>query len=338
MRKYLLPAVVCAAIGALVLLLTKRGETTPGSHGRTVTETPAPPPPQESPLGQPAETRTRIDEHKALRELQRALAEKSGNALLYRQQVCEDMAAICASEKLSKDLFDTIKEYMDSDDPALRDVVIPILRVFENPEATKLIAERYYRAADEAEQITLIEAMVKPFNDPKQAVVWGLDKALSSPSFEHREAAYDILKTYINDNELLVDASIQLYSTSLDERQRQLALRVIGERGDVSATARSFMRRVLRNPQGMADITTAMAGLPTWGDEDDAARLEQLADEYPAMGQPLRDQARNIRRVRADQRNPESPMHDAAERRRQEDLERAAEQERKRLEEAGGSR
>jgi hypothetical protein len=334
MRKYLLPAVVCAALGALILLLAKRGETTPGSTGRTEAETPAPPPPQESPLGTPAETRTRLDEHKALREMQRALKEGSKNALYYRQQVCEDIAAIAASEKLSKDLLDTIREYMDSDDPALRDVVIPILRIFENPEATKLIAEKYYRTADEAEQITLLEAMSKPFHDPKTASVWGLDKALNSPSFEHRERAYDILKTYVNDHELLIDASIQLYSASLDERQRQIALRVIGERGDVSATARLFMRRVLRNPQGMADIATLMAGLSTWGDEDDAARLDQLADEFPAMGQPLRDTASSIRRARAEQRNPESPKFDEPEKRRKEDLERAAEEERRKAEQS----
>jgi hypothetical protein len=336
MRKYLLPAVVCAALGALVLLLVERGETARETH-----PTPSPTPTVEltrpkSPLGDPAVTPTRLDENKWLRELQRSLAGDLAHAMDYRQHVCEEMDTILASEKLSRDLIDTIRKYgIESDDAARRDVVIPILRIVDHPEATRMIAEEYYRAKDEAEQMTLLEAMSKPFHDPKQAAVWGLDKALNSPSAEHREQAFDILRSYVADNELLVSTSIQVYSGSLDERQRQVALRTVLDRCDASASARDFARRVMRNPSTVEDILTVMSTIVNWGNDDDAARLEQLADRFPAMAEPLRDMARNVRRIRAEEAHPESPRHEDMEQRRKEDLERAALTEKQRKEREG---
>jgi hypothetical protein len=320
MRRYLLPAVVCAAFGALVLLLANRGESAGDRRQSTTADVPALQPTPQRHLDKPADTRTRLDEHKDLRELQRSLAGNLVRALDYRQRVCEDLPAIRASERLSKDLLDTIREYIDSDDAARRHVVIPILRVFEHPEATRMIAERYARTTDEAEQMTLLEAMAKPFHDPKQAAVWGLDKALTSPSAESRERAFDILRSYITDNDLLVSTSMLVYSGAPDERQRQLALRVIDDRKDVCPAAREFLRRVLRRPNSSEDVLTIAASLASWGDDDDASLLEQLANEYPMIAETLREQARIVRRLRADRKAP--PTRDEMDRRAREDQER----------------
>ncbi len=337
MRKYLLPAVVCAAIGALILLLVKRGETTKTIHDPVKLKTAQLPAPKD-PLGKPAETPTRLDEHRWLRELERALAEgKLDSAMYYRQRVCEDMPTILASEKLTKDLLDTIRKYgIESDDLARRDVTIPILRIVEDPEATRMIGEEYYRAKNEGEQMTLLEAMAKPYHDPKQASVWAVDKALNSDSAEHRERAFDMIRTYVIDNDLLVATAIQIYDGSMDERQRGIALRTAGERGRESSIGREFVRRVLRNPQG-DDLTNILASIANWGDDADAARLEQLAGEYPGMSEALREQAqlaRNGRRLEAKQG---SGLEEEMEYRRKLDEERRAreETERKKREEEG---
>lgn len=327
MRKYLLPALVCAALGALVLLLVKRGEATKGAPKETKIEV-APLPAPKNLLGQPAETPTRLDEHKWMRELQRALEEGNlSSAMFYRQKVCEDMELILASAKLTEDLLATIKKHgLDSDDLARRDVVIPILRIVEHPEATKMIGEEYYRARNEGEQMTLLEAMAKPYHDPKQASVWAVDKALNSDSAENRERAFDIAKTYIIEDDILVATAIQIYDGSMDERQRGVALKTSCERGRESSLAREFVRRVLRNPQG-EDINCILPALANWGDDDDAARLEQLADENPAMGEVLRDQARLVRRARRDEAKQGGGHEEEMEHRRKMDEERRAREE-----------
>ncbi len=338
MRKYTLPAAVCAAIGALILLLVKLGDTPKTAHPPETTEA-ALPPATKDPLGKPAETQTRLDEHKWLRELERSLAGDLSNAMYYRQRVCEDMETILASGKLSKDLLDTIQKYgIESDDLARRDVVLPILRIFEHPEATRMIGEEYYRARNEGEQMTLLEAMSKPFHDPKQASVWAVDKALNSESAEHRERAFDIAKSYIIDEDLLVATAMQVYDGSMDERQRGIALRTACDRGRGSSVGREFVRRVLRTPQP-DDIMNIIPGLANWGDDDDAARLEQLAGEFPAMADTLRDQARMVRRARRDEARQGGGHEEEIEYRRKIDEKRRADEEaeRKKREDEGGA-
>ncbi len=338
MRKYLLPALVCAAIGALVLLLIKGGETTKVIHDPVTAAVVTPVAPKNL-LGEPADTPTPLDQHKWLRELERTLAEgNASSAMYFRQKVCEDMETILASEKLTKDLLDAIRKYgLESDDVARRDVTIPILRILEHPEATKMIGEEYYRARSEGEQMTLLEAMAKPFHDPKQASVWAVDKALTSDSAETRERAFDIMKTYVIDEDLLGQTAMQVYNGSMDERQRQIALKTACERGRGSSICREFVRRVLRNPQG-DDIMSIVPALANWGDDDDAARLDQLAAENPAMAEVLRDQARRVRRARREEARQGGGHEEEIEFRRRLDEEhrQREETERKRREEGGG--
>lgn len=162
--------------------------------------------------------------------------------------------------------------------------------------------------------------MVKPFHDPKQAAAWGLDKALTSPSAENRERAFDILRSYVTDNDLLVSTSMLVYAGSPDVRQRQLALATIRDREDVCPAARGFGRRVLSRSSNPDDIVTITASIASWGDDDDALFLEQLANEYPTIGETLREQARIVRRLRADRKHP--PSQAEMEQRAREDEER----------------
>lgn len=332
MRKYLLPAAVCAAVGALILLLANRGET-PKQREIGEKKQPALVAPR-NPLGAPAVTQTPLDEHVALRELQRTLAEgNNGSALYFRQKVCEDMDSLLTNAKLTKDLLDTIRKYgIDSNDPAQRDVVLPILRILAHPEATRMVADEYYRARNEAEQMMLLEAMSKPFHDPKQATVWAVDKALNSESAENRERAFDIMKTYVIEDELLVATAIQIYDSSTDARQRSITLRTVAERGRECTLARESARRVLRNPDD-EDIAAILPSIANWGTEDDAAWLDALALSHPGQAEGLREHARLVRRARRDEAkiggHEEEMAHrarlDEEHRRREEDEARARE-------------
>lgn len=337
MRKYILPAVVCAAIGALILLLVN-GSDAPTNRTPEVKKRP-PVVEKKNPLGDPAQTPTRLDEHVALRELERTLAEgNTASALYFRQKVCEDMDNILANGKLTKDLLDTIRKYgIESDDPALRDVTLPILRILAHPEATKMIAEEYYRAKNEGEQMTPLEAMSKPFHDPTQASIWAVDKALNSPSAENRERAFDIMKTYVIDDDILVSTAMQIFDSTTDPRQRSIAIRTVSERGRECSQAREAARRVLRNPKD-DDIAAILGSIANWGTDDDAARLEQLALEHPAQAEGLREHAKMVRRARRDEAHIGGHEDEMAERAREDEERRKREEaeEAARLQEGGG--
>jgi hypothetical protein len=330
MRKYFLPAAVCAAVGALILLLVKRGET-PKEREAEVKKPPVAVAEKDL-LGSPAETPTRIDEHVGLREMQRTLAEgNTASALYFRQKVCEDMDSLLTNGKLTKDLLDTIQKYgIESDDLARRDVVLPILRILAHPEATRMIGEEYYRAKNEGEQMMLLEAMSKPFHDPKQASVWAVDKALNSESAENRERAFDIMKTFVLDDDLLVATAMQIFDSSADPRQRSIAIRTVSERGRESSLARESARRVLRNPED-DDIAAIIPSIANWGTEDDAARLEALALEHPAQAEAMREHARLVRRARRDEAKVGGHDEEIAERARQDEERRKREEEEARV-------
>jgi len=312
MRKYLLPALVCAAIGAVIILLVKSGEEPPTGDRKTVVEAPQPVTQKESPLGTPAETTTRLDEHRWLRELERALARGDiGKAHVYRQRVCEDMDNILASEMLTKNLLDDIRKYgIESDDLATRDVVLPMLRVIQNPEATQMIADEYYRARNEAEAMMFLEAMAHEYHDPKQAAVWAIDRALNSESAEYRERAFDLIQDFAADDDLICDTALQIYESTTRPEQKHQALEAVAMRGDLSPVALRFMRGVLRNPRP-EELAAVIGTVENWGDENDAARLEALAEEFPAMGDILRDRAKGLRRVLKMRRGePQEPEPD----------------------------
>jgi hypothetical protein len=296
MRKYLLPGAVCLFLGALAILVWKLGEKPekpPPLRPRTPATAAVEKP---DPIGRPADTPTALDEHKYLRELERALERDDlSHAYDFRQKVCEDMDTILASEKLSRNLLEDIRKYgAESDDPRRRDVVLPMLRVFEHPEATKLIAEEYYQARDEEEQMTLLEAMARPYHDPNQAAVWAVERALNSSSAETRFRAFDVIATYTADDEIVAKVGSQIYDASTDPKQREMILKTVSEHGRDAPAAQEFVRRVLRDAKP-EQIVLIMGSIANWGNDDDAARLEALAEEFPQLRLTLREQANLIR-------------------------------------------
>jgi len=199
-----------------------------------------------------------------------------------------------------------------------------------------MIAEEYYRAKNEGEQMTLLEAMSKPFHDPAQASVWAVDKALNSTSAENRERAFDIIKTYVIDDDILVGTAMQIFDSTSDPRQRSIAIRTVSERGRECSLARESARRVLRNPED-DDIAAILLSIGNWGTEDDAARLDQLALEHPAQAEGLREHARMVRRARRDEAHVGGHEDEIAERARQDEERRKREEEEARaLGEGGG--
>jgi hypothetical protein len=169
-----------------------------------------------------------------------------------------------------------------------------MLRVFQHPEATKLIAEEYYQAKDEAEQMTLLEAMARPYHDPKQAGVWAVERALNSTSDETRFRAFDVIATYAADDEIIAQVGSQIYDATTDPKQREHVLKTVSEHGRDAPTAQQFVRRVLRDAKP-EQIVLIMGSIANWGNDDDAARLEALAAEFPQLRMVLREQANLIR-------------------------------------------
>jgi len=228
-----------------------------------------------------------------------------------------------------------IRKYgLDSDDPALRDVVLPMLRVIQHPEATQMIANEYYRAIDEAEQMMFLEAMSHEYHDPRQAAVWAIDRALNSESAENRERALDLIQHYAVDDDLISDTAIQIYESTTRPEQRMFALGTVALRGDLSPVALRFLRRSMREPRA-DELMVVVSTIENWGDENDAARLEALADEFPAIGEVLRERAKAVRRLIL-MRRGEPEAAEAELRAETEQREREAEEaERRRREEEG---
>jgi hypothetical protein len=329
MRRYLLPAAVCAALGAIVILLVKRGGETRQDVPEEKPQATRPPPARPSPFGTPAQTTTALHENKYLRELERALnRDDLSHAHDFRQKVCEQMGTILASEKLTKNLLDLIRKYgADSDDPRRRDVVLPMLRILDHPDATRMIGEEYYQALDDNERILLLEAMAKPFHDPEQASVWAVERALHAETEEHRIRALDVITQFAVDSDIIVRTAVQIHDGSTDAKQREQAMKVICNTGEMSERARDFLRRALANPT-LEEIQLIAAYMPNWGDENDAARLEALVDEFPTMAHVLREQANMVRDRIAMQKGAPPDMErrvaEEEERRRREEEEKKA--------------
>lgn len=299
MRKYILPLAVFAAIGAVIIILVKWGEESP-TPDRTPEEVEVPKPWKgaEDPFPlEPRKTPTSLERHKWLSELERALGrEDLSHAHYFRSKVCEDLDNILQDGELTTNLLNAIRKYgVESDNPRQRDVVLPILRVLRHPEATQLIATEYYEAQSEQERIMLLEAMAHGYHDPEQASVWAVERALNSENEEFRDRAFEVIRHFTHRPELIHRTAVQIYESTTRPKQKADMIRAIGGQSGVSDSARKWLRRQLRNPKP-DEIGVVIALIEGWGDEDDAAVLETLALEYPALGDFMRDRARAIRR------------------------------------------
>ena len=230
MRKYLLPLTVCAVLGALVIVLVKMGkdpappDRTPEEKEEAAVETV--PEPTGPGAFEARSARTCVERQRALSELERAMQRKDlSNARFFRQQVCEDLDTILKDKQLTENLLLLIRENgPDSDDLNRRDVVLPMLRVIQHPEATRLVEEEYYRARTEEEQLTLLEAMSHEYHDPKKAAEWAIEKALNSENKEHRDRALEVIVRFSNNDPLIVDTALAIYESTTRRDLKDAAL------------------------------------------------------------------------------------------------------------------
>ena len=297
MRKYLLPLAVFAAIGAVIVILVKSGdEPTPPARPEPVPDVkPKPGKTDPTPLSR-RDTPTSLREHKWLSELERSLGrEDMSHAYFFRGKVCEDLDAILENAELTRNLLDAIRSHgVGSDDLRRRDVVLPILRVLRHPEATQMIENEYYKAKNEGERMMLLEAMSHDYHNPDRAAVWAIERALNSESAEHRARAFEVIEYFSNDAELIVDTARQIYDSTTRPAQRLEMVNAISEQSGVEKTAVKWLRASMRAPHP-SEIGAVIQSIDGWGDADDAAMLETLAMEHPAMADFMRDRARAVR-------------------------------------------
>lgn len=302
MRKYVLPVLVCTAIGALIVVLVQMSNEKTPQHPNNVlvepdtggTDEPGQPPLK---IGGPAETRTKIGEHRYLRELERAMARPDmKDARWYQGKVCEDIDRIGNDPKLAGDLLALIREQgIDSNDLNRRDVMLQILRVLKVPEATAMIKSEYYRAKTPEERMLLLEAMSHKYHDPRTAAIWATEIALNDENPEYRERAFEMLDEFSEDDVAVVDTAKKIYAGSTSSKQRFQALRAIGERVIDNEEALKFIRERLLNPRE-EEITVVIEGIPEWGTEKDADYLESLCTEFPAQKKLIMEQVRALRK------------------------------------------
>jgi len=298
MRNAWLPIVVCIAIGAIVVILVKLGEEPPRSarpQPGSVARKPAPAA-KPNPFAHPARTPTSLRDSKALRELERTLARKDlKHALFARGKVCEQLDTILRSEKLTKHLFDLIRKYgIDSKDPARRDVVLPMLRVIRHPKATELIEQEYYKATTKGERMMFLEAMSHDYHNPEEAAEWALERAINADNAEERHRAFEVVDRFSGNPKLATELAMQIYSASTRPEQRDQMLESVSDHSTNEPEAADFLRSLLKKPRP-EELIHVIDHIEGWGNEDDAAQLDELAEEFPAMGGELRERARALR-------------------------------------------
>lgn len=330
MRRYLVPLLLLGAVGALVVLLLKMRPAPERPPEPPRAEKPPEPAPAETGL-RPATTRTRLDENRWLRELERVLERDDlSNAYYFRSKVCEEIDDIVENGKLSRNLLDAIRKYgLESEDPKRRDVVLPILRVFQHPEATEMIREGFYGAKTESEQMLFLEAMSHSYHDPKAAAVWALDKTLHSEDPEVRTVAFRLIEEYSGDPVLIVDTAIQAFEGTTRRDQADSMIRTINTYARQVPRAKEQIRDLLKNP-APEDLQILAGGIDLWGDEEDAVHLEGLAMQHPDMAEFLRERAEAIRFERREEAGTTTEEDRERHRKRMEEL---AEKERQKTEE-----
>jgi hypothetical protein len=300
--RYLLPIVVCAAIGALVIVLVRMGD---GGDRRR--EADAKPPIETAavaattgPLGAPRNTPTSLAEHQWLSELERVMGrEDMSRAGWFRQKICEDLESILRNPKLKANLLALIRKYgTESEDPKRRDVALGMLRVLEVPEAKELIETAWYQSRDEDEQLGLLEAMAKPWNDPQKASIWAIEKALNSQNADVRMRAYQIIAEYAKNDDVIIETAFQIVASTTHSDSKFQVLNHIAQYGARSERIRNTTRALLKNPSDRDMLGALLGGIDAWGTEDDARQLEVLAQQMPEMSDIFKERAFVIREAR----------------------------------------
>ncbi|MHC4957460.1 MAG: hypothetical protein ACYTGN_03725 [Planctomycetota bacterium] len=305
MRRYLLPAAVTTAVGAIVVLLVlsnreRKKEPVPRS---TPTHAEQPVDKTSHDTGR-RNTPTKLTESRALSELERSLGRKDlSNALHFAHEVILDLDNIMENPRLMRNLMNAIRANgPGSDDPKRRDVVLPILASINSPEATEMIRSEYFKALDENERITLLRGMARPHHDPQTAAVWALDRALNAERAPDRRRAYELVRDLAKDENLTFTLAAQIRAATTRAGQSKYLLGEIASLGSPVKPARAYMRRILASGPSPDELAIISASVPSWGREKDAARLEQLALEFPGAAfvlQQFADDTRMARRMEA---------------------------------------
>jgi len=271
-------------------------EATPGKGAGTDDIAPRLPPRPPTP--------TPVTEFSDLSDLERVMQRKDrSQARWLVERVCQQMDRVLQSERHIEALLRLIRERaVESDDLEARDILLPMLRVIQHPAATKLVEEEYYRARTDDERMTLLEALARPYHDPKRAGQLAVERALNAESEEHRFRALDTIVKYANDFQVIFRTAVAVYEGTTRPEQVSQALEAITTAAQIEDAAREWTRGRLKRPR-VEELDLLTSGIVGWGTANDAAQLEALANEFPAMGDQLRERAEAIRmRIRQQER------------------------------------
>jgi len=171
-----------------------------------------------------------------------------------------------------------------------------------------MIDQAYYGAQGPAERSMLMEAMARPYHDPQRAAVWAVEEALTQEDKEWRDRAFEVIHQFSDDQSLIFDVAEQIYEATTRPDQKMRVLEAISSRGWMFPKAREKLRGLMDRPPSNEELLLTIAGISTWGDERDLARLDQLAVEYPELKQNFEEQKVLLRNELKDRRRAEAGL------------------------------
>jgi len=306
MRRLAIPLVLVTAV-AVVYVIYVNSKDEPSSTRETAKETVDRPADGGTDSTQPGsllergkrDTPTPLEKHRWLSELERVLErEDVSKAYFYRQKIAEDIDAILADETLYRNLMAAIRKYaIETQDVERRKLLLPLLRVIDTDEAMALIEQEYYKALNDEERIFLVEAMADPRHSPPTAVPWIVDIAVNAEDENHRQLALNTVGNIHGFYEVQFEAAHQIYEASTRPDQRGQALEVVARSSVESEKARKWVRSRLDRPREQ-ELQILLMTMDGWGTLEEAARVKQLANEFPSMAHMLREHARRMRNHR----------------------------------------
>ncbi|MEE8106457.1 MAG: hypothetical protein V3T86_13050 [Planctomycetota bacterium] len=295
----LLPIVICGLIGAVVVMVVLSQRETPEED--KIASTPTVDPSPKTPVvkdqfGPLRGTRTSVKEFKELSELERALKQKSRRGLAHFQAlVCMKMDQVLDSKKHTETLLSLIKEYgSNGDDPAVRDIMFQMLRVFPTAEATEIIEQEYYRARSNSERLILLDALSRSYHNPALASVHIVDYCLNAPSADDREHSFYFMKQYSGDDFLVFDTARQIYEGTTQSQQGYLMLTSISDVAHKDERIRKWARSHMLTVR-MDELPKLMSNIENWAEAEDTRVVEQLQERHPAMSGYLQTIAERLR-------------------------------------------
>jgi len=312
MRRILLPLILLPAIGAVVVLtvLYNKGDRNANREVPVGTTPDAAPAAVANGIStaRPA-TPTPVDEFPALSDLERVMSRTDRSRARYcAELVCQQMENVLANPKHTRALLDLIRTRgVDSENPEDRDILLPMLRVLEHPEATQMVEAEYYRARTEEERMMLLDAMSRPYHNPVLAGQLAVDRALYAESAEHRYHAFDLIVKHAGDRAVVLRTAVDVYAGTTRPDQAEQALEAIDSIAYQEEGAQKWIRGKLKGPR-VEELDRLTSSIIGWGTPNDAAQLEALANEFPAFGDQLRERAEGIRmRMREAERAKRGP-------------------------------